>query len=77
MDERMIAVAAGAWGLLWLASAIVPGVLGKRRARAGVPGGRRAVASALLGSALPAFLCGLCVVRAVWADEPPVWLLAE
>ncbi|QDT15796.1 hypothetical protein [Alienimonas californiensis] len=74
MNERVLAAVIGGWCLLWLAATAAPGFAGWHRRDAGLPGGKRAIAAALCGSALPAFLAGLCLVRAVWADDAPIWL---
>ncbi|NNJ25787.1 hypothetical protein [Alienimonas chondri] len=73
MDDQLIAGIVGGCCLIWAVAAAAPGIPGRRRWREGVPGGRRALASALCGVAPPLFIAGLSVVRAVWSDEPPIW----
>ncbi|MFH5805233.1 hypothetical protein [Alienimonas sp. DA493] len=77
MNDRLTAAVIGGWCVLWFAAAAAPGFAGWHRRDAGLPGGKRAIAAALCGSALPAFLSALCVVRAVWADDAPIWLHPE
>ena len=69
MGEVLLDALSGGWCLIWLAAVVMPGVRGRQRHRWGVPGGRRAVASAVCGMPLPALLIGLFGAHALWPRE--------